>query len=220
MDQSYYQLIQHGFSKEVCRLQPPLCSCSHYTAALRICRVASHRIALKLLLQHHPTTQHLRYHRIQRPYGSAIGELHCVLLTCIYFRVVFSAFLIAILMADVLLAANPKRGLGANDDIKITVCDRSFSHPLTPPSLSFDSPSSWWAVLFHYLGSSSLAGVPVPNMAPWLVFHDIISWVSSSLCCFLLNLRFPLDYSLMPLHILSFHLNHEHVVPYPEENPL
>lgn len=28
----------------------------------------------------------------------------------------------AMLMSDVLLAANPKRGLGANDDIKITVC--------------------------------------------------------------------------------------------------
>lgn len=57
-------------------------------------------------------------------------------------RFICSAFLMTMLMADVLLAANPKRGLGANEDIKITVCEQSSLHSLIPCSPSFPSPLS------------------------------------------------------------------------------
>jgi hypothetical protein len=57
----------------------------------------------------------------------------------------------AMLMADVLLAANPKRGLGANEDVKITVCEQLSLHSLMPCFPSFPSPPSKQALLILWM---------------------------------------------------------------------
>lgn len=123
-------------------------------------------------------------------------------------RFICSAFLMAMLMADVLLAANPKRGLGANEDVKITVCEQSSLHSLIPYSPSFPSPPSKQVFLILWM-----------RLLP--VEHSLLRVIM-----LLLIEHLTLGYTLLPspsflpgdLH--SFSLNRSHAVPDSEDFPL